>query len=101
MEKSVGSVVITLLRFRQKSILLCIIRFYNSFKGVKNLSLIYFLGSTILEFLRLLTENVGQEVEPQLPLLYKKLILVIQRQFEYGKDAGWPLRYDKLNAILI
>ena len=53
------------------------------------------LGSTILEFLRLLTENVGQEVEPQLPLLYKKLILVIQRQFEYGKDTRWPLRYDK------
>ena len=47
------------------------------------------IASTVLEWLRNLSLTAGSGVEPKLPLLYRQLIILLQRQAELGSDHGW------------
>merc|ERR1712098_173645 len=47
------------------------------------------ITSTVLEWLRNISLETGPGVEPKLPLLYRQLVTLLQRQNEFSVDQGW------------
>lgn len=47
------------------------------------------ITSTVLEWLRNISLDTGPGVEPKLPLLYRQIVTLLQRQNEFSVDQGW------------
>ena len=47
------------------------------------------IASTVLDWLRSLSLAPGAGIEPKLPLLYRQMINLLQRQAERGSDQAW------------
>ena len=47
------------------------------------------LASTVLDWVRHLSQQPCPGMEPKLPLLYRELLILLQRQSAYSPDQGW------------
>jgi hypothetical protein len=47
------------------------------------------LASTVLDWLRLLSQQPCPGMEPKLPLMYRELLVLLQRQAAYSPDQAW------------
>ena len=50
------------------------------------------LASSLLDWLRLLSQQPCPGMEPKLPLMYRQLIVLLQRQSAYSTDQAWVVR---------
>ena len=60
------------------------------------------LASSLLEYIRLLQSVCVSGLEPKLPILYKKLVQLLNRQVEFTKDIAWSVNcLDQFSDILV